>query len=53
MKRPTVIYVRVSSANQAEKGYSLATQIEACQKYAEQNDLEVVVIESDDKSGPS
>lgn len=30
----TAIYVRVSTEQQAEKGYSIATQLEACRKYA-------------------
>ncbi|WP_312340085.1 recombinase family protein, partial [Anaerospora hongkongensis] len=30
----TAIYVRVSTDQQAEKGYSIDTQLEACRKYA-------------------
>jgi DNA invertase Pin-like site-specific DNA recombinase len=33
MNKAAVIYVRVSTDEQA-KGYSLSTQVDACQKYA-------------------
>jgi site-specific DNA recombinase len=37
-----VIYVRVSTEEQAEKGYSIQSQIDACLKYAHDNGLAVV-----------
>lgn len=49
--RRAVIYARVSTDDQAEKGYSLPTQLAACQKYAEANDLRVVAELADDCSG--
>jgi len=33
---PAAIYVRVSTTDQADKGYSLPTQLEACQAMAQQ-----------------
>src|SRR5438552_1670337 len=35
------VYARVSTADQADKGYSLPTQIEACQKLAQQEGYSV------------
>ncbi len=46
-----VIYVRVSTDEQAEQGYSLPTQIRACEKYAQEHDLSVVAVLSDDYTG--
>ena len=37
-----VIYARVSTDEQANKGYSLESQIEACEKYAHAHGLEIV-----------
>ena len=48
-----VIYARVSTADQAEKGYSLPTQIKACQEYAKNNELDVLTQISEDISGAS
>src|SRR5450756_1975869 len=45
-----VIYARVSTDEQA-KGYSLPTQIEACERYAHDKGFEVVGIFNDDYSG--
>ena len=46
-----VLYARVSTDEQAEKGYSLPSQLEACRRYAEQNEMTVVAEFSDDYSG--
>jgi site-specific DNA recombinase len=46
-----VIYARVSTDEQAAKGYSLPTQIEACEKYARENGFEIVAIFKDDYTG--
>ncbi len=51
MSKRAAIYARVSTATQAEKGYSLPTQVEACRRYAEQHSLEVVAVVYDDESG--
>jgi DNA invertase Pin-like site-specific DNA recombinase len=37
-----VIYCRVSTDEQADKGYSLQSQIEACGKHAHAHRLEIV-----------
>ncbi len=50
MKR-AVIYARVSTDDQAEKGYSLPTQIEAMQKYAREKGMKIVRELQDDYSG--
>ncbi len=46
-----VIYARVSSDDQAEKGYSLPSQIEACSKFAEQKGWSIAGVHADDISG--
>jgi site-specific DNA recombinase len=46
-----IIYARVSTDEQAERGYSLGSQVEACQRYAELNGYEVVEAVQDDCSG--
>ena len=51
MPKPTAIYARVSTDEQAEKGYSLPGQIEACERFAIQNGLEIRAIYQDDISG--
>src|SRR3990167_2851567 len=45
-----VLYARVSSDEQA-KGYSLPTQLEACQKYAESAGYSVAATFQDDYTG--
>ena len=42
MSKRAVIYCRVSTDEQAEKGYSLPVQLVACQKYAQGNGFQVV-----------
>ncbi len=51
MIKRAVIYARVSTDEQAEKGYSLPSQIEACKKYAVDNGYEIIAEFSDDYSG--
>ena len=43
-----VIYYRVSTAEQAEHGFSLETQKEVCLKAAEKHDIKVIKLFSDD-----
>jgi len=52
MNRPAVIYSRVSTDEQA-RGYSLKTQIEACQLFASENGFSVLGVFSDDYTGAS
>lgn len=49
--RRAIIYARVSTEEQAEHGYSLQTQLEACRRYAEEHGLEVAIELQDDMSG--
>jgi site-specific DNA recombinase len=51
MTKQAAIYARVSSDDQAEKGYSLPSQIEACQRFAEQKGFDVAAVYQDDISG--
>jgi len=51
MNKQAAIYVRVSTDEQADKGYSLPSQIEACQKFAEVQELDIAAIYQDDISG--
>jgi site-specific DNA recombinase len=51
MTKRAVIYARVSTDEQADKGYSLPTQLEACEKYARANELEIVGTFNDDYTG--
>jgi site-specific DNA recombinase len=51
MDKKAVIYARVSTDEQAERGYSLQTQIERCRVYAEDKFFEVVAELADDCSG--
>ena len=46
-----VLYARVSSERQAEEGFSLPSQLEACREYAERHGFTVVQEISDDISG--
>lgn len=46
-----IIYVRVSTEEQEEKGYSLDAQIEICKKYCEMRGWEVVKVYSEVGSG--
>ena len=50
MKR-AVLYARVSTDEQAEKGYSLSSQIEACRKYAEGHGFSIAVEFREDYTG--
>jgi len=50
MKR-AVIYIRVSTDEQAERGYSLPHQLSECRRYAALNDFSVVQEIYDDYSG--
>src|SRR5687767_6968320 len=51
MTKHAAIYARVSTDDQAERGYSLPSQIEACQQFAWQRGFDVVAIYQDDISG--
>ena len=51
MTKQAAIYVRVSTDDQAERGYSLPSQIEACQKFANQKGFDVAAVYQDDISG--
>ena len=51
MSKRAVLYARVSTDEQAAKGYSLPSQLEAMRKYAAQQDFEVVAEFCDDYSG--
>jgi len=51
MTKQAAIYARVSTDDQAERGYSLPSQIEACQNFAIQKGFDVAAVYSDDISG--
>ena len=51
MSQQAAIYARVSTDDQAERGYSLPSQIEACQKFADQKGFNVAAVYQDDVSG--
>jgi site-specific DNA recombinase len=51
MTTKSVIYARVSTDEQAAKGYSLPTQIEACRKYAQEKGFQIVGEFADDITG--
>lgn len=51
MTKRAVLMGRVSTDEQAEKGYSLPSQLEACRKYAEEHGFGVVAEITDDCSG--
>lgn len=46
-----IIYLRVSTKDQSDRGYSLPTQEQDCQAYAQRNGLEVVRVYREDESG--
>ncbi len=46
-----VLYARVSTDEQAERGYSLPSQIAACRRYAEMHGFDVIGEYQDDLSG--
>jgi DNA invertase Pin-like site-specific DNA recombinase len=50
MKRKAIIYIRVSTDEQADKGYSLQHQIERLEKYCEIHNIEVAAIFKEDYS---
>lgn len=49
--KKAVLYARVSSDDQADKGYSLPSQFDAMRKYALQQNFEIVAEFQDDYSG--
>jgi site-specific DNA recombinase len=51
MTARAIIYARVSTDEQAERGYSLPTQLEACRRYAQEHGFVVVEEITDDCSG--
>jgi site-specific DNA recombinase len=50
MKRRAILYIRVSTDEQADKGYSLGHQEERLRKYCELQEIEVVNLYKDDHS---
>ena len=53
MKRKAILYIRVSTDEQAEKGYSLKHQQERLERYREFQGIEVVANYQDDHSAKS
>ncbi len=51
MSKRAVLYARVSTDEQADKGYSLPTQLEAMRKYVETHDYTIAAELQDDCSG--
>lgn len=51
MTKQTAIYARVSTDDQAERGYSLPSQIEACSNLATQKGWNIASVYADDISG--
>ena len=51
MTKRAAIYSRVSTDEQAEHGYSLESQVEACKKYANDHGMNVIADIADDYSG--
>lgn len=50
MKRRAIIYIRVSTDEQADKGYSLKHQLERLEKYCELQNIDVVAVYKEDYS---
>jgi len=51
MNKRAIIYIRVSTDEQAEHGFSLQSQLDACHKYALDRNYKIVAEFSDDYSG--
>lgn len=51
MNKRAIIYARVSTDEQAERGYSLSTQLEAMREYCQRNGFTVIAEIADDCSG--
>ncbi len=51
MNKRAIIYARVSTDEQAEKGHSLPFQLEECRKYADRMGFQVIKEITDDTSG--
>lgn len=51
MNKQAILYARVSTDEQADKGYSLPSQLDACRRYAERNGFDVVSEVKEDHSG--
>ena len=50
MKRKAIIYIRVSTDEQADKGYSLKHQLERLEKFCELQNIEVAAVFNEDYS---
>ena len=50
MKRKAIIYIRVSTDEQADKGYSLKHQLERLEKYCELQNIEIATVFNEDYS---
>ena len=53
MRRKAILYIRVSTDEQAEKGYSLKHQQERLERYCEFQNIEIVATYQDDHSAKS
>jgi site-specific DNA recombinase len=53
MKKRAILYIRVSTDEQADKGYSLAHQKERLEKYCELQGFEIVALYNDNHSAKS
>jgi site-specific DNA recombinase len=51
MNKRAIIYARVSTDDQADRGYSLPSQLEACRKYAADHGFSVVFETTEDYTG--
>lgn len=47
----TIVYLRVSTKDQTDRGYSIPTQLRDCETYATRNGMEVVKVYTEDESG--